>query len=90
MARKNKILVPEARDALDKMKARVMKEKGYPVDMDHPDNVKYEVAEEQGIPLKKGYNGKLTAEQAGKIGGPIGGNMVKEMIKLAQEQMKRK
>lgn len=90
MARKNKILVPEAREALDKMKARVMKEKGYPVDMNNPDNVKYEVAEEQGVPLKKGYNGKLTAEQAGKVGGPIGGSMVKEMIKMAQEQLKRK
>ena len=44
MARKNKILVPEAREALDKMKARVMKEKGYPVDMKNPDHVKYEVA----------------------------------------------
>lgn len=90
MARKNKILVPEARDALDKMKARVMKEKGYPVDMNNPGSVKYEVAEEQGIPLKRGYNGKLTAEQAGKVGGPIGGNMVKEMIKIAQEQLKKK
>ncbi|MBM7716209.1 hypothetical protein JOC94_003220 [Bacillus thermophilus] len=90
MARKNKILVPEAREALDKMKARVMKEKGYPVDMKNPDHVKYEVAEEKGIPLQKGYNGKLTAEQAGKVGGPIGGSMVKEMIKMAQEQLKHK
>ena len=40
-----------------------------------------------GIPLSKGYNGKLTSEQAGKIGGPIGGNMVKEMVRMAQEQM---
>jgi hypothetical protein len=89
MARKNKILVPEAREALNKMKARVLKEKGYDVDPNNPDSVKFEVAEEQGIPLQKGYNGKLTAEQAGKIGGPIGGNMVKEMIRMAQEELKR-
>ena len=89
MARKNKILIPEARESLDQLKGRVMKAKGYNVDMENPDNVKYEVAKEQGIPLKKENNGQLTSEQAGKIGGPIGGNMVKEMIKMAQEQLKR-
>ncbi|NEU32610.1 alpha/beta-type small acid-soluble spore protein [bacterium LRH843] len=85
--RKTKILVPEARKGLDLLKAQIMKEKGYAVDQNQPDNVKYEIAEEQGIPLKKGYNGDLTSEQAGKIGGPIGGNMVKAMVQMAQEQM---
>ncbi|MEK4485093.1 alpha/beta-type small acid-soluble spore protein [Psychrobacillus sp. FSL H8-0484] len=90
MANRNKILVPSARDELDKLKARVMKEQGYNVDINNPNDVKYEIADELSIPLNKGYNGKLTSEQAGKIGGPIGGNMVKEMIKMAQEQMMRK
>ncbi|WP_391120994.1 small, acid-soluble spore protein, alpha/beta type [Psychrobacillus sp. L3] len=90
MAKRNKILVPSAREELDKLKARVMKDRGYYVDINNPDNVKYEIADELNIPLNKGYNGKLTAEQAGKIGGPIGGNMVKEMIRMAQEQMARK
>lgn len=90
MARNNKILVPEARENLDLLKAQVMKEKGYEVNMTDPDAVKYEVANEQGIPLKEGYNGQLTSEQAGKIGGPIGGNMVKEMVKMAQQNMKQK
>ena len=67
-----------------------MKAKGYNVDNDNPDRVKYEVAKEQGIPLEEGDNGQLTSEQAGKIGGPIGGNMVKEMIRMAQEQMDKK
>lgn len=87
MAR-NKILIPEARKGLDQLKGRVMKEKGYAVN-DDPNDVKYEIAEEQGIPLHKGYNGQLTSEDAGKIGGPIGGNMVKEMVRMAQEQMKK-
>ncbi len=87
MARNNKILVPEARKGLDKLKADVMREQGYNVNADKPDNVKYEIADELGIPLTKGYNGKITAEEAGKIGGPIGGNMVREMVRLAQEQM---
>ncbi|WP_212973760.1 alpha/beta-type small acid-soluble spore protein [Bacillus sp. J14TS2] len=86
---KNKILVPAAREPLNQLKANVMKEKGYQVDQKHPDNIKYEVAKEQNIPLKEGYNGQLTSEQAGKIGGTIGGNMVKEMIKMAQQQLKK-
>lgn len=90
MARKNKILVPEARQGLDQLKARVMKAKGYEVNAAQPDNVKYEIADELGIPLTQGYNGKLTSEQAGKIGGPIGGNMVKEMVRMAQEQLAKK
>ena len=65
-----------------------MKAKGYKVDNGNPDDVKYEVAKEQGVPLKQGYNGHLTSEQAGKVGGPIGGNMVKEMVRMAQEQLR--
>lgn len=90
MVRNNKILVPEARENLDLLKGRVMKAKGYNVNMTDPNTVKYEIANEQGIPLQKGNNGQLTSEQAGKIGGPIGGNMVKEMVKMAQEKMKQK
>ncbi|WP_425490365.1 small, acid-soluble spore protein, alpha/beta type [Heyndrickxia vini] len=90
MSRRRKSLVPEARSALDVFKGKVMAEKGYTVDPNKPNNVKYEVAKEQGVPLKEGYNGQLTSEQAGKVGGPIGGNMVKEMIRMAQEQLSKK
>lgn len=82
MARRNKILVPEAREGLDKLKAEVMK------NMD-PEQVKYEVAKEQGVHLNKGYNGDLKAKDAGKIGGQIGGNMVKELVKRAQQQLNK-
>ena len=85
---KNHILVPEARQQLNELKSRVMREKGYHVK--NSEEVKYEVAKEQGISLTKGYNGQLTSEQAGKIGGSIGGNMVKEMIKMAQQQLSKK
>ncbi|KYD08590.1 MULTISPECIES: alpha/beta-type small acid-soluble spore protein [Heyndrickxia] len=90
MSRRRKSLVPGARSALDDFKGKVMAEKGYKVDPTKPNNVKYEVAKEQGVPLKEGYNGQLTSEQAGKVGGPIGGNMVKEMIRMAQEQLSQK
>lgn len=51
------------------------------------DRFKFEVAEELGIPLKKGYNGDLTAREAGRIGGRIGGTMVKVMIRHAEEEL---
>ncbi|MBM7571012.1 alpha/beta-type small acid-soluble spore protein [Aquibacillus albus] len=83
MARRNKILVPEARKGLDQLKARV-------AGTDDPKKAKYEVAEEQGVPFNKGYNGNIQAKDAGKVGGNIGGQMVKEMVKMAQQQMNKK
>ncbi|MEH7112508.1 alpha/beta-type small acid-soluble spore protein [Neobacillus niacini] len=80
MARTNKILVPEARDGLDALKAKV-------VQVHNPEDAKFEAAEEVGVPLKKGYNGQLTSQQAGKVGGRLGGSMVKELVKMAQENM---
>ena len=35
------------------------------------EQMKYEVAKEVGVPLKQGYNGDLTAREAGRIGGTI-------------------
>ncbi|MBQ1275398.1 MAG: alpha/beta-type small acid-soluble spore protein [Cellulosilyticum sp.] len=45
---------------------------------------KQECASEVGVSLKQGYNGDLTARQAGAVGG----QMVKKMI-AAQEEMMR-
>ena len=39
---------------------------------------------EVGVNLKDGYNGDISAKDAGKIGG----NMVKKMIQQAEQQMK--
>lgn len=66
-----------------------MRQEGYSVDPSRPDDVKYEVAEELGIPLQRGHNGQLTTEEAGQVGGKIGGTMVREMIRLAQERLSR-
>ncbi|WP_028402309.1 alpha/beta-type small acid-soluble spore protein [Ectobacillus panaciterrae] len=81
--RRNRILVPEARKGLNELKARV-------VNVQSPENAKYEAAEETGVPLKEGYNGHLTSRQAGMVGGRLGGNMVKELIKMAQESLNKK
>ena len=45
---------------------------------------KYEVASEVGVNLKQGYNGDISAKDAGKIGG----QMVKKMIEQAERNMK--
>lgn len=44
---------------------------------------KYEVASEVGVNLKDGYNGDISAKDAGKIGG----QMVRKMIKQAEDNM---
>lgn len=91
MARRNrKYAVPGAAQGMQNFKADVMRREGYAVDPNHPDDVKYEVAKELGIPLQSGNNGNLTTEEAGHIGGRIGSSMVREMIRLAQEQLAEK
>ena len=45
---------------------------------------KMEAASEVGVNLKQGYNGDLTAKQAGSIGG----KMVKKLIENAENSMK--
>ena len=61
---KNKSMVPEAREGLDRFKM--------------------EAANEVGVNLKQGYNGDLTAKQAGSIGG----QMVKKMIEQYENSLK--
>ena len=61
---KNKIQVPEAKQAMEQFKM--------------------EAANEVGVNLKQGYNGDLTAKQAGSIGG----QMVKKMIAYYESRMK--
>ena len=60
----NKIVVPAARDAMDRFKM--------------------EAANEVGVTLKQGYNGDISARQAGSIGG----QMVKKMIEAYENGLK--
>lgn len=85
--RNNKYVVPTASRAIQDFKGEVMKQEGYMVDSNHPDDVKFEVAKELGIPLQPNGNGGLTTEAAGQIGGKIGGSMVREMVRLAQQEL---
>lgn len=48
------------------------------------DKFKMEAANEVGVNMKQGYNGDLTARQAGSIGG----QMVKKMIESYENSIK--
>lgn len=90
MSRRNrKPLVPGSGPALQSFKSEVMAREGFAVNPNRPDDVKYEVAQALGVPLQPQGNGQLTTEEAGLVGGRIGGTMVREMIRLAQERLSR-
>lgn len=57
-----------------------------PEAQDSLNKFKYEVAAEVGVDLKNGYNGNISARDAGKIGG----NMVRKMIEQAENSMLNK
>jgi hypothetical protein len=57
--------------------------KAVPEATDALNRFKYEVANEVGVSLKDGYNGNISARDAGRIGG----NMVKKMIQQAESQL---
>lgn len=47
------------------------------------DRLKFETASEIGVSLKDGYNGDITAVNAGRIGG----QMVKKLIQKAEQTL---
>lgn len=87
MGRRRKYVVPGAEQSMQAFKAEVMKKEGYSVNPNNPDEVKFEIANELGITLKPRDNGELSTEEAGHIGGKIGGSMVRELIRMAQDRL---
>ncbi|HUC91153.1 MAG TPA: alpha/beta-type small acid-soluble spore protein [Paenibacillus sp.] len=83
-------LVPGAEDGLNRLKTEAMRQEGYAVNPARPDDVKYEVAQSLGVPLRPGQGGRLTTEEAGHVGGRIGGAMMSRMIRMAQEQLAKR
>ena len=60
--------------------------KAVPEATDALNRFKYEVANEVGVSLKDGYNGNISARDAGRIGG----NMVKKMVQKYENEMLNK
>ncbi|WP_419878974.1 small, acid-soluble spore protein, alpha/beta type [Brevibacillus centrosporus] len=80
MSRRRRPLVANSQSGLDALKARIAQ-------VADPNAAKYEVARELDVPLQKGYNGQLSSHDAGRIGGRLGGGMVKEMVKMGMQAM---
>ena len=68
----------------EKTMANYSNKKLVPEAMTALDKFKYEVASEVGVNLKDGYNGDISARDAGRIGG----QMVKKMIQQVENNMK--
>lgn len=77
----------DAEHSMQLFKADVMRNAGFDVNTNEPESVKYEVAKALGTPLNPEYNGHIQAVTAGKIGGRIGGLMVKEMVRMAKQSL---
>lgn len=83
--RSNRLVVPNAGHAMDQFKADVMRREGF--NAARPEQVKFEVARSLGIPMDPRYNGQMQAEDAGRIGGQIGGAMVRDLVRMAQQSL---
>ena len=66
----NKVLVPEAKEALKRFKM--------------------EAANEVGVNLKEGYNGNLTSQQAGSVGGQMVNSMTPTRTRIFTRKSRTK
>lgn len=100
MGRRKRLLVPGAEDAMAQLKAQVIADQTTASKGRTSSSVRSatsspqndasvgQVAANLGIPYAED-NADLTARQAGKIGGQIGGPMVKRLISLAEQQLQQ-
>lgn len=89
---RNRPLIPDSRQGLSQLKQEVAHEIGLPVSEEggnqtRPDAVTRAAATEYGVPLQENYNGDLTSHDAGRLGGHVGGNMVKRLIAQAESMI---
>jgi small acid-soluble spore protein D (minor alpha/beta-type SASP) len=89
--RRNRLLVPEAREALDAiMQSTANHKAANGTNRNQQTEVVGKVAQSLGIPYSQnGDNGNLTTRQAGRIGGQIGGSMVQKLVAIAEEALAR-
>ncbi|PWI57181.1 small, acid-soluble spore protein, alpha/beta type [Sulfoacidibacillus thermotolerans] len=73
MGRHNRLLIPEARTAMAELKKEVVRE----VSSVQSIEKRHEVEVDQ----------PMTTHDAGKLGGAIGGEMMKRLIELAQQEL---
>src|SRR5687767_9404421 len=80
--RGRKLIIPESREALNHWQAKWLQEARGTKATD-PANLPREIAHQLRIPYHPHGNGEMTAKEAGKIGGIIGGQTVKKLIEIS-------
>ncbi|MFC0524422.1 small, acid-soluble spore protein, alpha/beta type [Pontibacillus salicampi] len=76
----NKLLVPEARAGMDSLKASIIERKEI-------SQGNRKTAHENAVPSQTD-KGNLTSREAGQQGGSLGGNMVRELVRMGEQQLK--
>ena len=90
---RRRLLVPEARAAMNGLKKDVARELRRAPEDALPDRRRPPAAgtlappPASPAPGAEEDGGALTTEQAGRMGGPIGGNMVRRLIELAKDEL---
>ncbi|TCP60602.1 small, acid-soluble spore protein, alpha/beta type [Baia soyae] len=90
MARKRRrLLVRSARPEMDRLQTDVLNRK-LGTSFSNREDLKVEIAKQFDIPYQsKGSNGGLRAEDAGKMGGMMGGLLVKELVRMSMESLSK-
>lgn len=86
--RKRKPLIPQARTKLDELQTKLISEE-LGREFRNKEQAKMELAKELGVPLKEGDNASLKAGDAGKVGGAMGGRLVKELVAMSLKSLQR-
>ncbi|SFX72527.1 Small, acid-soluble spore protein, alpha/beta type [Thermoactinomyces sp. DSM 45891] len=90
MARKRKrLLVGSARSEVDRLQTDVLNRK-LGTAFTSREDLKVEIARQFDIPYQsKGSNRSMRAEDAGKMGGTMGGILVKELVRMSMETLSK-
>lgn len=87
--RRRRLLIEGAHVAMDRLQTDVIN-RALGTSFTNKEDVKVELAKQFDIPYQsQGSNGNLRAEDAGKIGGTMGGLLVKELVRMSMESLSR-
>lgn len=79
---RRRLLVPEARAALEKIKLSALRDLSRPTPEDEGGL--------DGSGRAGADGGAMTTREAGEAGGPVGGEMVRRLVDLAREELERR
>lgn len=86
--RKRRPLVANARNGLDQLQTKLISQ-DLGRSFANKEEAKLELAKELGVPLKPESNRELRSVDAGKVGGAMGGRMVKELVAMSLKSLQK-